>query len=369
MSCFRTLCLFAASLLLSAASSHAAIWIKGGDCSSLAKSEALGGKYYTSAGVQGDALAILKANGSNTVRLRIWNNSPDGYHNKAKLLTMAKRVKAQGMKLLVDFHYSDTWADPGQQSKPAAWSGYSLSWLNTAVYNFTYDVCKALVDQGTPADYVQIGNETNDGLLWDEGRLSTVSYNFSNMCQILRSGINGAKAASSSTAIVLHIANGGSWDLVMWWFDSVAAQGISWDYTGVSYYPYWHGTLSAFKTTMTNAAARYAKPVLVCETAYPFTLNAKDSTANVIGLSSQLVSGYGASSTGQYNMLKAICDIMNSIPNGRGAGVLWWDATWTAVTGNGWDNTTSGTGNNWENQALFGYDSKALKAQTVFKLY
>lgn len=365
----RSLVLCAATICLLLVSAQAAIWIKGCDVSSLNKSEDKGGKYYSGAGVQGDALAILKSNGMNTVRLRIWNKSPDGYHSKAKILLMAKRAKALGLKILIDFHYSDTWTDPGQQTKPSEWTGYSLSWLNTAVYNFTYDVCKALKDQGTPADYVQIGNEINDGLLWSEGSLSGAGWTFGNMCQLLRSGINGAKAANNSTAIILHIANGGSWDLVKWWFDGVQAQGIWWDYTGVSYYPYWHGSLSALKTSMTNAASRYARPVLVCETAYPFTLNYADSTTNVIGSSSQLVSGYAASSTGQYNMLKAVCDIINAIPNYRGAGVIYWDATWTPVTGNGWDNTNASTGNNWENQALFDFKGKALKAQTVFKLY
>lgn len=348
-------------------SAQAGVWIKGCDASSLKKSEDKGGQYAFASGFRDDALKVLKDGGVNTIRLKVWVNSPDGYHNKARILSMATRIKAQGMKLLVDFHYSDTWADPGQQKKPAAWASFNLAQLNTAVYNHTFDVCKALANQGTPADYVQIGNEINDGLLWPEGRLATTNYTFGNMCQLLRSGINAAKAANASTAIVLHIAKGGDWELIKWWFDNVKAQGINWDYTGVSYYPFWHGPLSAFQTAMNNAAARFAKPVLVCETAYPWTLSNGDGTGNLIGLSSQLVSGYPASIQGQYDMIKKIIQIVNAVPNNRGAGVIYWEGTWTPVKGNGWDNTNPSSGNNWENQAYFDFSGKAMWSLWVFR--
>jgi len=355
-------------LLASALSASAAIWIKGADCSSLRKSEDKGGKYYYASGSQADALKILHDAGCNTVRIRVWIGSPDGYHGKTQILQIAKRTKALGQKLLVDFHYSYTWTDPGHQTKPTAWASYTLSQLNTTVYNHTYDICSALNAQGTPADYVQIGNEINDGMLWSTGRISTNGNSFANLAQLLRSGINGAKAANASTAIVLHIANGGNWSLIQWFFDGVKAQGISWDYTGVSYYPYWHGPLSSLQTALNNAANRYAKPVLVVECAYPWTLAAGDSMANNIGLSSQLVSGYAATVTGQTSMINAIKSVLNAVPNSRGAGFLYWDATWTPVTGNGWDNTNSSSGNNWENQALFDFTGKALASQvSIFK--
>jgi arabinogalactan endo-1,4-beta-galactosidase len=358
---------FAVALLLPLAPARAALWIKGCDASSLKKSEDKGGKYFFASGWQDDAFKILKDGGLNTIRLKVWVNSPDGYHNKARILAMAKRAKAAGHKLLIDFHYSDTWADPGHQKKPAAWATHGLSALNTDVYNHTYDICKALASQGTAADYVQIGNEINDGMLWNDGRISTANNNFSNLCQLLRSGINGAKAANSSTAIVLHIAKGGDWELIKWWFDNVKAQGISWDYTGVSYYPYWHGSLSSLQTALNNAAARFAKPVLVVETAYPFTLSEGDTTPNNIGLQSQLVGGYPASIQGQYNMIKKILQIVNAVPNNRGAGIVYWEGTWTPVPGNGWDNFNASTGNNWENQALFDFTGKALWSMWVFR--
>ncbi|MFT3868232.1 MAG: glycosyl hydrolase 53 family protein [Nibricoccus sp.] len=362
--------LLAASLiaLASAVSASATIWIKGADCSSLRKSEDKGGKYYYSSGAQADALKILRDAGCNTVRIRVWIGSPDGYHGKTQLLQIAKRAKALGQEILVDFHYSYTWTDPGKQNKPTAWTSYTLSQLNTAVYNHTYEICKALVDQGTPAAYVQIGNEINDGMLWSTGRISTNGNSFANLAQLLRSGSNGAWAAYANTKIVLHIAKGGDWELIKWWFDGVKAQGIWWDYTAVSYYPYWHGSLSGLQSALNNAASRYGKPVLVAECAYPWTLAAGDSMANNIGLSSQLVSGYPATVTGQTSMINAIKSVLNAVPNNRGAGFLYWDATWTPVTGNGWDNTNSSSGNNWENQALFDFSGKALASQvSIFK--
>ena len=141
----------------------------------------------------GDALAILKSAGQNYARLKVWVNPADGYNNKARVLAMAKRVKAQGMKLLVDFHYSDTWADPGKQNKPAAWAGHSYSQLKTDVYNHTYDVLNALKAQGTTADMVQVGNEINGGMLWTEGSTD----NWSQLAGLLNSGYDAVKAVNS----------------------------------------------------------------------------------------------------------------------------------------------------------------------------
>ena len=345
---------------------NAAVWIKGGDVSSLAKGEALGAVYRTATGTRGDALAILAGNGMNLIRLRVWVGSPDGFHNSTDILPMARRAKALGLRLLLTFHYSDTWADPGQQTKPTAWANLSAAELRTAVYDHTYALCAALAAQGTPADYVQVGNEINDGLLWPQGRLSTQGYAFSALAPYLQAGIAAVRAASPATAVVLHIAQGGNWDTVRWWFAGVKGAGVSWDYIGLSYYPYWHGPLAALESTVTQAAAYFQKPVLICETAYPFTLNANDSQGNVIGLSTQLTAGYAATATGQAAMLRAIFDILDRVPAGRGAGVIYWDATWTARTGNGWNNLDSTSGNNWENQALFDYNGRALAAQTVF---
>jgi arabinogalactan endo-1,4-beta-galactosidase len=336
--------------------------VKGADISSLAKSEALGGVYKTSSGTTGDALAILKSSGMNYARLKIWVNPADGYNNKARVLAMAKRIKAQGMKLLVDFHYSDIWADPGAQTKPAAWSGHAYSQLKTDVYHHTYDVLNALKAQGTTADMVQIGNEINAGMLWSEGSTD----NWPQLAGLLNSGYSAAKAVSSSTVVALHLAQGGDLAGTRAWFDTAVANGVTFDAIGLSYYGYWHGSLSDFQTTLDDAASRYGKPVFVAETAYPFRLDSEDSLTNIIDTTGELVSGYAASTAGQSAWLRDVMNIVEAVPNGRGLGVFYWEATWTAVTGNGWDPADSASGNGWENQALFGYDDKALPAMSWF---
>ena len=180
--------LSASALVVAAAPAQAAntLSMLGADVSSLQRSLDLGATYYNAAGTAADPLDILKSKGANYLRLRVWNNPASGYNNKAKVLAEAKTVKAKGFKLLIDFHYSDTWADPGKQYPPAAWSSHSLSQLQTDVYNYTYDVCNSLKAQGTTPDSVQIGNEINVGMLWPNGKV--VNSNFAPLAGLLKQG-------------------------------------------------------------------------------------------------------------------------------------------------------------------------------------
>lgn len=349
-------------LTFTPASGTGGLAIKGADISSLPKSEAKGGVYRTSSGSTGDAIGILKNAGMNYARVKVWVNAADGYHNKTRVLALAKRVKAAGQKLLVDFHYSDTWADPGAQSKPAAWAGHSYSQLRTDVYNHTYDVLNALKAQGTTADMVQVGNEINGGMLWSEGSTD----NWTQLAGLLNSGYDAVKAVNSSTVVALHLAKGGDLAGTRWWFDSAVASGVRFDAIGLSYYGYWHGALADFQTTLDDAAARYGKPVFLAETAYPFRLDSKDTHENIIDLSGELVPGYPATPAGQLAWMNTVADIVEAVPGGRGLGVFYWEATWTAVPGNGWDPTDASSGNGWENQALFGYDDRALSSTAWF---
>ncbi|MFF1280382.1 glycosyl hydrolase 53 family protein [Streptomyces sp. NPDC058299] len=336
--------------------------VHGADISSLAKSEAKGGVYRTGSGTAGDALAILRSSGMNYARLKVWVNPADGYNDKAHVLAMAKRVKAQGMKLLVDFHYSDTWADPGAQTKPAAWAGHSYSRLKTDVYNHTYAVLSALKAQGTTADMVQVGNEINGGMLWSEGSTD----NWSQLAGLINSGYDAVKAVNSATLVALHLAKGGDKAGTEWWFDNALANGVRFDAIGLSYYGYWHGPLADFQTTLDDAAARYGKPVFVAETAYPFRLDSDDPLTNQIDTTGELVPGYPATAAGQARWMNDVASIVEAVPNGRGLGVFYWEATWTAVPGNGWDPADATSGNGWENQALFGYDDRALPSLSWF---
>ncbi|MBE1487871.1 glycoside hydrolase family 53 protein [Plantactinospora soyae] len=336
--------------------------IRGVDISTLLKSQDRGGVYRDAAGTQRDPLQLLGANGVNYARLKVWVNPADGYNNKARVLTMASRIKAQGMKLLVDFHYSDTWADPGKQYKPAAWNGYNFSQLRDAVYNHTYDVLNALKAQGTTADMVQVGNEINDGMLWPDGR----SNNWANLAALLTAGSNAVKAVNSSTQVLLHLAEGGNNSQHRWWFDQATSRGVPFDVIGVSHYLYWHGSLSSLQANLNDLASRYGRPVLVAETAYGFTLNADDSEPNIFNSSLQQAGGYPATPQGQADALRAVFNVVRSVPNGRGLGIFYWEPTWTAVAGNGWDPENASSGNGWENQALFDYSDRALPGLAVF---
>ncbi|MEV4944933.1 arabinogalactan endo-1,4-beta-galactosidase [Streptomyces sp. NPDC053755] len=332
--------------------------VKGVDVSSLSKSEDLGGVYRTSGGSPGDALTILRSAGADYGRLKVWVNPADGYNDKDRVLATAKRIKAQGMKLLVDFHYSDTWADPGAQTTPAAWAGHSYTQLKTDVYQHTYDVLSALKAQGTTADMVQIGNETNTGMLWPEGSTD----DWGRLAGLLKSGASATKAVSASTQVALHLADGGDNALYRWWFDNATAQGVAYDVIALSFYGYWHGPLSGLQANLDDISARYGKPVLVVETAYPFRLDSDDGHENIIDTTAELVSGYPASTAGQAAWLRDVMNVVEAVPNGRGLGVVYWEPTWTAVPGNGWDPADPASGNGWENQALFGYDGRLLPA-------
>ncbi len=340
---------------------QAALSILGADISSLKKSEDLGGIYKYSDGTQADALQILKDQGLNYARLRVFVDAADGYHDKNELLEMASRLKKLGIKLLVDFHYSDNWADPGKQNKPAAWKDYNFEQLKKAVYDHTFDVCSSLVAQGTPPDMMQLGNEINSGMLWPDGDHN----HFGSLADLLKAGYKAVKDCSSSTLVMLQIAEGGDNEMARWWFGNITGRDVPFDVIGISYYPYWHGSLAALQYNLDDISARYNKDVIVVETAYAFTDKEDDFLSNIANRG-MVVTGYPFTPEGQRTMLRDIMAIVRAVPNGRGLGVFWWDATWTAVPGNGWDSTDPKSGNAWENQALFDFDDRALPAMEEY---
>ncbi len=177
----------------------------------------------------------------------------------------------------MDFHYSDNWADPGKQIKPAAWKDYDFEQLKKAVYDHTFDVCSSLVAQGTPPDMVQVGNEINAGMLWPDGDYEHMD----NLAALLKEGYQAVKDCSSSTPVMLHIAEGGDNDLARWWFDNMAQREVPFDVIGISYYPYWHGSLGQLQSNLNDISARYDKDVIVVETAYAFTDQEDDFHPNI----------------------------------------------------------------------------------------
>ena len=339
--------------------------IRGADISSLKKAEDLGAVYRDEQGAPADALHILKEHGVNYVRLKVWVNPADGYNTCDRVLHMARRIKDQGLKLLVDFHYSDVWADPGKQIKPAAWKDYTLPQLVQAVYDHTYEVCCALQQRGTPADMVQVGNELNNGMLWPEGK----TRQWDNLAALLKSGREAVKAAHPATTIMLHLAEGGNNVGAREWFDQISARGVEFDLIGLSHYTYWHGPLADLQYSLNDLAAHYQKKVVIAETAYPFTLANADAQKNAAHSADQLTPSYPATEAGQAANLRDVMAVVRAVPDSRGLGIFYWEPTWTAVPGNGWNPADPTSGNEWENQALFNFDQRPTLALNEFKTH
>jgi arabinogalactan endo-1,4-beta-galactosidase len=239
----------------------------GADISFLPELEDKGEKFSVE-GVQKNVFEILKENGFNYIRLRIFVNpeSDSGYSKKGycgleQTKKMAQRIKAANMKFLLDFHYSDNWADPGKQYKPEAWKDLSFPDLKKAVHDYTKNVMAALSQRGTLPDMVQIGNEINNGMLWPDGNFSHPD----SLAELIKAGIAGVKEIAPATKIMLHIALGGQNAESKLWLDKMISRGVEFDVIGESYYPQWHGTLSDLKNNLTDLSSRYKQDVVVAE--------------------------------------------------------------------------------------------------------
>ena len=322
----------------------------GADVSSVQRALDLGAKYYDASGTARDPLDILTSLGVNYIRLRIWNNPASGYNNEAKVLAYARTVKAKGLKLMIDFHYSDTWADPGKQYKPAAWAGDGIAALPADVYNYTYGVCTALKNEGATPDSIQVGNEINVGMLWNDGKV--INNSFTNLALLLKSGYNAVKACNSGTKVIIHTADADSDANARWFYDGIKAQGVNWDITALSYYCMWHGTLANLYNVIGDVKSRYGKDVIIAETAYPFTSANADSTANTVG-SGCTENGTSIPLTWA-GQAEDFTWVQNTARNAGAIGVFYWEPTWYAVPGNGWDPANIATsGDQWDNMAIF----------------
>lgn len=335
--------------------------IRAMDISSLPKNEDHGAVYRTADGRREDPVRLLAHAGITHARLKVWVNPVDGYNNKARVLPLARRLRRAGIGIWIDFHYSDTWADPAHQTKPAAWADLDITGLTRAVYDHTADVLGALKRQGTPADLVQVGNEINGGMLWPEGKnWGSDSGGWGNLAALLKSGLSAARDTSPRIRTMLHIAAGGDNGTSRWWFDTAVSYGLDFDIIAQSYYPFWHGTLETAAANFADLTARYGKPVVIAETAYPFTLGSEDDINDILNSPSQLTPGFPATPEGQAAWLRAVADLTAAVPGGQGLGYCYWEGAWTYRAGSGWNPQDPGSGNAWENLALFDFDDRAL---------
>jgi arabinogalactan endo-1,4-beta-galactosidase len=259
------------------------------------------GMQFKDHGKKEDILAILKSHGFNWIRLRIFHDpkaekgySKKGYCDLEHTLQMAKRIKAAGMGFLLDFHYSDTWADPGHQFKPAAWADLHGTELEKAVHNYTREVVAALKHHGTPPDMVQIGNEINNGFLWPDGDVWK-SGKWDVFCGLLKAGIAGTKEVEPSAKVMLHLALGGQNVQSRTFLDKALAQGVEFDVIGQSYYPKWHGTPDTLRTNLADLAGSYKQDIIVVEYSVP--------------------------------NIRQINSVVRGLPSGKGLGTFIWEPT------------------------------------------
>jgi len=238
---------------------------KGADISWLTEMETSGKKFYNSSGAETECMQLLKSIGTNTIRLRVWVNPTGSYNNKADVVAKAVRAKNLGMRIMIDFHYSDTWADPGHQTKPAAWTGQDIATLKISLATHTTDVLNALKTAGVTPEWVQVGNETNDGMLWPEGKASS---NMANFAQLINAGYDAVKSVFPSVKVIVHVSNGYDNSLFRWMFDGLKANGGKWDVIGMSLYPTaanWATLNSQCAGNMNDMVARYGKEVMIVE--------------------------------------------------------------------------------------------------------
>ncbi|MEO3321536.1 arabinogalactan endo-beta-1,4-galactanase [Enterobacter cloacae] len=362
-------------------------FIKGADISTLLEAEQHGAKFFNQNSQQQDAIAILKANGVNYVRLRLWVDPQDasgktyggGSNNLENTIALAKRVKAQGLKLLLDFHYSDFWTDPGKQFKPKAWEKMDYPQLKTAIHDYTRDTIARFKQEGVLPDMVQIGNEINGGMLWPEGKSwGQGGGEFDRLAGLLNAAISGLKenlTGGEQVKIMLHLAEGTKNDTFRWWFDEIAKRDVPFDIIGLSMYTYWNGPISALKANMDDISKRYNKDVIVVEAAYGYTLDNCDNAENSFQAKEEKDGGYPGTVQGQYDYIHDLMQSVIDVPDHRGKGIFYWEPTWIAVPGTTWA-TKAGMkyihdewkeGNARENQALFDCQGKVLPSITVFK--
>ncbi len=327
----------------------------GADLSYVNEMEDCGASYKDASGTTKDPFVIFKEAGANLVRVRLWHNPTwTNYSNFDDVKLTIQRAKQQGMKVLLDFHYSDTWADPSKQEIPAAWLDDidNTPALGTLLYDYTYDTLNALANLNLLPDIVQVGNEINPMILQHGDLVWPIDWSRNSF--LLNKGIQAIRDISAEKnkdiGVMLHIAQP---ENALWWFEQATQNGVTdFDWIGVSYYPIWSTyDLSNVGTALNTLITTYNKDLMVVETAYPFTLTDADSAGNILNADA-LVSGYPASQQGQLDYLNAL---QNIIEDAGGKGLVYWEPAWVSTS----CSTLWGQGSHWDNATLFDHSNKA----------
>ncbi|RTY64350.1 arabinogalactan endo-beta-1,4-galactanase [Flavobacterium sp. LB2P53] len=299
-----------------------ATFAKGADIGWLPQMEATGYKFYDTDGIEKDCLQLLKDRGMNTIRLRVWVNPNDdkasGHCSKGETVVMALRAQKMGMRIMINFHYSDSWADPAKQAKPAAWANHTFQELMTDVYDHTFDVLNALKSAGVTPEWVQVGNEIPGGMMWPEG--STKNWN--QLAQLLNKGYEATKAIDPKIKVIVHLDEGNNNEKFRLFFDNATANNVKYDVIGLSYYPFWikkdyTETIADLAYNLNDMVDRYNKEVMVVE-----------------------VGGEYDKAQNTYEMLAATIKAVEAVPNNKGLGVMYWEPqgekSWSGYSLSAW---------------------------------
>lgn len=269
-------------------------------------------------------LQILNEAGVNWIRLRLWHSPRDNWNNLENTLITAQKIKKYGFKFLLDIHYSDTWADPSNQTIPKSWENHDFSELCTAFETYTSEVISEFNAVKCPPDMIQIGNEITNGMLWPHGKTDN-PQGVQNFGILLKKASSVIRSLSPQTKIMLHIDRGDDVSLSNWFFNIIKNHNVDYDVIGLSYYPYWNGKdLSKIGKNINNLKKRFNKDICIVETSYMWTVKWNDNCNNIAGTSSQLISKYPATPDGQKQYLSDLCNIVTT---SGGIGIFWWEPT------------------------------------------
>ena len=293
---------------------------KGADVSWVTQMEDSGYKFYNAAGTAMDCFQLLQSLGINAIRLRVWVNPSGGWCGTKDVVAKAVRAHNLGFRLLIDFHYSDTWADPGHQAKPAAWTGYDFATLTDTLSSYTVGVLDTLKAAGAVPSWVQIGNETDNGMLWPDGQAST---NMASFAALVTAGYKAVKSISDTIKVIVHISNGYNNSTFRWMFDGLTANNAQYDIIGMSLYPSaanWQAYNDSCAANMNDMVSRYNKSVMICEVGMP----------------------ENAAATCQ-SFLTDLMHKVKAVSGGKGLGVFYWEPesynSWQGYGLGAFDNT------------------------------
>ena len=333
-------------------------YIVGADVSYINQAES-SGTVFKDAGVPRPGLEILKDHGYNWVRLRLFVHPDKVANDQAYTIAAAQQARKLGYKILLDFHYSDTWADPGHQEMPKQWVGQTHAQLVQSVFTYTRDTMAAFRDAGVLPDMVQIGNEITHGMMWPDGRIQA-DDNWQNFTDLLKAGINGVDAGHGNTSrplIMIHIDRGGDWTSTKHFFDKLEAYDVRYDVIGQSYHPWWQGSLDDLRNNLYHSAVTYHKPIVLAEVSYPWKpFSAYGPNLKQSQIDQDKLPAYPETPEGQADWLRELNRVVEATPDDLGGGLFWWEP---AVP----------QGRALRGRGLFGDDGNALPAINAFDAY